>query len=301
MMPTQEATAAPRILVVGETVMDLVDRDGVTTEHVGGSPANVALTLARLGNPVRFVTDLGNDVRGARAHQHLAASNVIVDQRPVSQTSIAHARLQPDGSAEYTFDIGFSAQPVELGGAPHVHTGSIAAFLSPSAQAVRDLLDSLPAGVTSSLDPNIRPVLIGSRSDARRTFEALTGRCDIVKLSDEDAAWLYPGEPAQAVLDRLLALGVRLAVVTLGADGMILASGEARVEIPADRIEVADTIGAGDSAMGAIVDVALRIGLQILDESTLRRVGTWAARVAGVTTSRPGANPPWRRELDSPE
>ncbi|WP_104087938.1 carbohydrate kinase [Cryobacterium sp. N19] len=296
-MTTNRPAAAPNVLVVGETIIDIVDRDGVTTEHVGGSPANVALTLARLGNPLRFVTDLADDERGACAHQHLAASNVLVEPRPVGQTSTAHARLQPDGSAEYTFNISFSSQRVELGAATHVHTGSIAAFHPPSAQAVRALLASLPAGVTSSLDPNIRRALIGSPAHARETFEALSGCCDIIKLSDEDADWLYPGELADAVLDRLLELGARLAVVTLGAKGMLLASAEARVGVPAARIKVADTIGAGDSAMGAIVDIALREGLQHLDEFTLMRIGTWAARVAGVTTSRAGANPPQRQDL----
>lgn len=294
---TTNRPSAPTVLVVGETIIDLVERDGTTTEHIGGSPANVALTLARLGTHVRFVTDLADDERGKRAHVHLAGSNVLVESRPISQTSTAHARLQPDGSAAYTFNVSFNSQPVDLGEATHVHAGSIAAFLPPIAETVQSLFASLPLGVTSSLDPNIRPALIGSPKPAVEVFEALANFCDIIKLSDEDADWLYPGESADAVLDRLLELGAHLGVVTLGAKGMVLASAKARVEVPAAEIEVADTIGAGDSAMGAIIESVIREKFENLDGSALERIGTWAARVAGVTTARSGANPPWRQEL----
>lgn len=283
--------------MVGETVIDLVERDGVSTEHVGGSPANVALTLARLGHPVRFVTDLAEDERGARAQQHLAASAVRVEFRPVSRTSTAEARLQADGSAKYTVDISFNPRAVEPGDATHVYTGSIAAFLPPSAQVVRALLEGLPAGVTTSLDPNIRPALIAPPETARTTFEALAAGVDIIKLSDEDANWLYPGDPVGAILDRLLSLGAALAVVTRGGDGMVLASATARLTIPAARINVADTIGSGDSAMGAIIDMVVRRGFDNLNEAALSHIGMWTAQVAGITTSRPGANPPWREEV----
>jgi fructokinase len=293
----QGAISSPGILVVGETVIDLVERDGVTTEHVGGSPANVALTLARLGNRVRFVTDLGNDERGERARQHLEESSVVVEARTVRRTSAAHAQLQPDGSAQYTFDISFAAQSIALDSATHVHTGSIAAFLLPSARVVEQLLKAMKPGVTTSLDPNIRPALIGDPAAARTTFESLARTIDILKLSDEDADWLYPSEPFDAILDRLLGLGAALAVVTRGGDGMILASPLARVAVPAPTITVADTIGAGDSAMGAIIDSALRDGLGNLDEASLTRIGSWATHVAAITTSRSGANPPWRNEV----
>jgi fructokinase len=292
----QEPTASRGILVVGETVIDLVEKDGVVTEHVGGSPANVALTLARLGNPVHFVTDLGADAHGDRARQHLAASAVAVESRSLARTSTAHARLQADGSAQYGFDISFSSQAVALNSATHVHTGSIAAFMSPSAHVVGQLLQSLPSGVTTSFDPNIRPALIGGPAAARETFESLAQTIDILKLSDEDAHWLYPGESLDALLNRFLGLGAALAVVTRGSEGMILASPVARVCVPAPTITVADTIGAGDSAMGAIIDAALRDGLTNLDDASLARIGSWATHIAAITTSRSGANPPWRDE-----
>lgn len=285
------------VLVVGETIMDIVDRDGRRTEHVGGSPANVALTLARLGHRVRLVTDIATDDRGEQARAHLAESHVAVISKDAVRTPTALARIQTDGSAEYSFDIAWDPVRPDVGGAAHVHIGSIAAFLAPGADTVRELVESLPTEVTSSFDPNIRPSIIGSHSDSLERFDMLAARCDVVKLSDEDARWLYPAASLDVVIDRLLTLGVRLAVVTRGANGLLLASRDASVEVGAARITVADTIGSGDSAMGAIIDGVVREGFEALTASTLRRIGGWAAAVAGITTSRAGANPPWRAEV----
>jgi fructokinase len=290
-------TMVGEVLVLGETVIDIVERDGTSTEHVGGSPANVAVGLARLGHRVRLVTDIADDDRGSRAREHFQESHVEVVSGAGGRTPTAVARIQADGSARYTFDISWDPPAPDLGIAAHVHTGSIAAFLSPGAETVRHFLESLPSGVTTSLDPNIRPTLIGSHSDVLETFEKLAAVCTVVKLSDEDAEWLYPAVDATDVVGRLLELGVRLAVVTRGGDGLLVASRLARLEVPAARCDVVDTIGAGDSAMGAIIDEVVRCGLDSLTEARLRSVGTWAATVAGVTTSRAGANPPWRREL----
>jgi fructokinase len=285
------------VLVVGETIIDIVDRDGTRTEHVGGSPANVALTLARLGHHVRLVTDVADDDHGRRARAHLGESHVSVISNDGGRTPTAIARIQADGSARYTFDIEWDPRVPEVHDAKHVHTGSLAAFLSPGARKIRDLLHSLPADVSCSLDPNIRPSLIGSHAEALDTFETLSAHCDVVKLSDEDARWLYPAESPADVIGRLLDTGVRLAVVTRGASGLLLASPLACVEVPAASITVVDTIGSGDSAMGAIIDWIVRDGLADLTGPSLQRIGRWVATVAGVTTSRVGADPPWRSEV----
>jgi fructokinase len=285
------------VLVVGETIIDIVERDGTRTEHVGGSPANVALTLGRLGHRVRLVTDIADDDRGRRARAHLAESHVAVISGDAERTPTALARIRADGSADYTFDIAWDPVAPHVGAATHVHVGSIAAFLSPGADTVRDLLGSLPDGVTSSFDPNIRPSIIGSRRHVLQKFAALASVTDVVKLSDEDARWLYPTATPAEVIDQLLDHGARLAIVTRGGDGLILASREANIDVPAARITVADTIGSGDSAMGAIIDGVRRFGLDDLRATTLRRIGDWAAAVAGVTTSRSGANPPWLKEF----
>lgn len=291
------AVAARDVLVVGETIIDIVERDGTRTEHVGGSPANVALTLGRLGHRVRLVTDIAADDRGQRARAHLAESHVVVISRNAERTPTALARIQADGSAEYTFDIAWDPVTPEVGETAHVHVGSIAAFLAPGADKVRELLSTRSDGVLSSFDPNIRPSILGSHHEILQQFEALASVSDVVKVSDEDALWLYPSETPAWVIARLHELGVRLAIVTRGGDGLLLASKQASIDVPALRVTVADTIGSGDSAMGAIIDGVRREGLGDLRAPTLRRIGDWAATVAGVTTSRAGANPPWLREL----
>jgi fructokinase len=295
-------STAPRVLVIGEALIDIVERDGTSTEHVGGSPANVALTLARLGRNATLVTDIADDARGLRIAGHLSASGVEVLHGDSERTSVARAMLRGDGSAEYEFDLSWNPPAADASSAAHVHTGSIAIYLEPGGSAVLGLLEALPRGVTASVDANIRPAVIGEHHDALARFERIAAACEIVKLSDEDAEWLYPKMQLDEVLTRLLSLGAQLAVVTRGSSGLMIASAIARATVPAAGIVVADTIGAGDSAMGAILDEALRQGLGAptgmpLDELSLRAIGHWAARVAGVTTSRSGANPPTHTEL----
>jgi fructokinase len=290
------------VLVIGEALIDIVERDGGSAEHVGGSPANVALTLARLGHRATLVTDVADDDRGRRIVAHLGDSGVTVRHGDSARTSTARAVLREDGSAEYVFDLSWDPPAADPAGAAHVHTGSIAIYLEPGGSSVVELLEALPAGVTASVDANIRPDLVGGHADALARFERVAAACEIVKLSDEDAEWLYPTMQLDDVLTRLLALGPQLAIVTRGAEGLLLASSVARATVPAERVVVADTIGAGDSAMGAVLDEAFRQGLgapngMLLDEPALRAIGRWAARIAGITTSRAGANPPRRAEL----
>lgn len=292
----------PRVLVIGEALIDIVERDGTSTEHVGGSPANVALTLARLGRDATLVTDIADDAHGRRISGHLSASGVEVLRGDSERTSIARAMIREDGSAEYEFDFSWNPPAADASSAVHVHTGSIAIYLEPGGSEVLDLLEALPPGVTASVDANIRPAVIGEHHDALARFERIAAACEIVKLSDEDAEWLYPRMQLDEVLTRLISLGAQLAVVTRGSRGLIIASAIARATVPAARIVVADTIGAGDSAMGAILDEAFRQGLGIpggmrLDEPSLWAIGQWAVRIAGITTSRSGANPPSHTEL----
>ncbi|PPH03755.1 MULTISPECIES: carbohydrate kinase [unclassified Rathayibacter] len=298
----ERVSPASRTLVIGEALIDIVERDGSATEHVGGSPANVALTLARLGRPATLVTDIADDERGRRISAHLEASGVEVRHGDSERTSTARAVLAADGSARYVFDLSWNPPAADPEGASHVHTGSIAIFLEPGGSAVLELLEALPAGVTASVDANIRPALVGAHAEALARFERIAAACEVVKLSDEDAEWLYPTMQLDEVLSRLLSLGSQLAVVTRGAEGLLLASAMTRVTVPAARIVVADTIGAGDSAMGAILDEAFRQGLgaangMLLDGPALHAIGRHAAHVAGITTSRSGANPPTRDEL----
>lgn len=280
-------------LVIGEALVDVTyDRDGVA-EHVGGSPANVALGLGRRGRTVALLTQLAADARGARIREHLARSHVEVRGALVARTSTATATVGADGQASYEFDIRWQRMTADIPMQPRlVHTGSIAVFVQPGADSVFDIIASQTEDVVVTLDPNIRPALVGDARTARRRFEELGRFADIVKLSDEDAAFLYPEEPLEAVLDRVLGWGVRIAAVTRGDKGATLASAKGSVSIPAAPVQVVDTIGAGDTFMVGLIDGYL--DSDATDGSALHALGSAAAALAAQTVSRAGADLPWR-------
>ncbi|MBM7505919.1 carbohydrate kinase [Agromyces aurantiacus] len=291
-------------LVIGEALMDLVDDGRSITRSPGGSPANVALGLARLGVPTRLRTALADDDDGRAILARLTESGVAVDPESMclDRTSTALAVLDGKGAAEYDFDIEWRvASPIHVGSAAVVHSGSIALFLEPGAEAVADALVARPEGVLVSLDPNIRPALLGEQTATRATFERLAAAADVVKLSDEDAAWLYPDESLAAVLDRLLELGVALAAVTRGGAGALLATRTTRVEVEPLSVRVRDTVGAGDTFMAALIAGVLNRDstepLLELREPDLLRLGRFAAAAAGVTVSRVGADLPTADEV----
>lgn len=297
-------------LVIGEALTDIVvpSPDDPEQDHPGGSPFNVAITLGRLGDPVTLLTAIGDDDRGAEITARLDDASVAIAEgsHHPGRTSTALARLQPDGSAHYEFDISWDLpESLELPATAVTHAGSIALFLEPGATRVAQLLRERAGGSLITLDPNIRPALVGDRDIALARLEALLPVVDLIKLSDEDAAWLYPGEAPGAVLAELIARGPGLAALTLGGAGSLLASGAALVEVPAPPTIVADTIGAGDSYMGALIHrlLATSLGMQLRARSELwaeelTAIGTFAAHVAAITVSRNGADPPRLDELE---
>jgi fructokinase len=283
------------ITVAGEALVDVV-QDQQTREVPGGSPANVALGLARLGAPVEFATWLGDDARGHRIADHLRASGVrLVDAVfRATRTSSAVVRLAPDGQPRYEFDIEWDLPA--LPETPRwLHVGSIGAFLEPGARQVADLARrTAAAGGTVSFDPNIRPALLGSAADERVVFERLAAIADVVKLSDEDAAWLYPGLPQDTVLDRLLEIGVEIAALTTGAAGSLLATTTHRVSVPGERVDVVDTVGAGDSYMATLIWQLQHHAatFDAISRSMLTELGRVSTRAAAITVARRGADLP---------
>lgn len=284
-----------RITVAGEALVDIV-HDDATREIPGGSPANVALGLGRLGAPVEFATWLGDDARGRQIADHLEASGVelVPGVFGATRTSSATVRLAPDGQPTYEFGIEW-----DLPHLPHLprwlHIGSIGASLQPGAGKVRQLVQrTVAADGVVSFDPNIRPALFGDPAAARVWFEQLAADATVLKLSDEDAAWLYPGDGADAVLDRLLELGVTLAAITRGAASATLATTRERVTVPSERVAVVDTVGAGDTYMATLIwQLHNTIGtLDALDSIALTRLGQVSASAAAITVSRRGADLP---------
>jgi fructokinase len=298
-------------LVIGEALIDVVrSADGSVAEHPGGSPANVAVGLARLGHDVAFATRLGADRYGDAIAAHIAADGVrLTGDRDDRRTSSAQAIIGADGSATYEFDIDWDVPPPSLVGVTHVHTGSIGAVLPPGGVVVAQVLSAARSTATVSYDPNARPALMGNAEVARRQVEELVSLSDVVKASDEDIAWLYPGRTIEEVLSHWGKLGASLTIATRGADGttaMVTSVGTVHHR-RVDPIEVADTVGAGDSFMSGLISglldggllggVAARERLRASSWDDLEPAVTRALSCSRITVSRAGANPPRRAEL----
>src|SRR4051794_5050983 len=293
------------VLVVGESLVDIVQRaDGTSVEYAGGSAANVAVALARLGRPVALVTAYADDERGAVLARHLNQSAVAIagDPHALERTATALATLAADGSASYAFDIDWRLNPVDGVSPVAVHTCSIGAVLPPGAGDVRRLLERLRPTATISYDVNARPAVTGTGVDVVRAVEEVVALADLVKASDEDLAVLYPDATVEESVVRLLGLGPSAVVVTRGRDGATWFHAGERVDVPSADVEVADTIGAGDTFGAAMLDALTELGalggrLAALDPSVIESVLRRASRAAAVTVSRPGADPPYRHEL----
>lgn len=304
------APSPPEFLVIGECVADIVRTPGrPDVTHPGGSPANVAYGLARLGRPVTLLTELGDDPAGALIGAHLRSAGVglLTEGRPGMATPTAVVTLDERGAASYDFAVDWTLRPIALPGPPrHVHLGSIAAVYEPGATTALGTARELRPHATVSYDPNIRADLLGPRPEAVARVERCVAVADLVKASDEDLGWLYPGRSPEEVAERWLKEGPAAVFVTLGGRGAVAFTRERRVAAAAVPTEVADTVGAGDSFMAAALDAlagldltgaAARPALRALGAAELAGVLRRAGTAAALTVSRPGANPPDLREL----
>ncbi|TGO04148.1 carbohydrate kinase family protein [Serinibacter arcticus] len=299
-------------LVVGEALVDIVERPGTPPlAYPGGSPANVAIGLARLGRDAQLLTWLGEDPNGDLVRDHLEASRVRIasGSQRAARTSTARALIDADGSATYEFDLEIDYPEHQVAeDTVVVHVGSIGAVLEPGAAKIAALLGSARRRAVLTYDPNLRPSIMGDRDDVRPAVLALVAGSDVVKVSDEDLEWLEPGTAPQDVARTWAAAGPALVVVTLGAEGSFAVTADGvEVAVPAPRVDVADTVGAGDSFMGGLIDGLWTNGLvgsgrhdaiAALPVDELTSLLEQSARIAAITVSRPGANPPTRQELD---
>ncbi|MDR2896448.1 MAG: PfkB family carbohydrate kinase [Propionibacteriaceae bacterium] len=306
----------PIILVIGESLIDVVEGpDGVCRRLPGGSPLNVAIGLGRLGHHPTMATWYGQDSDGRLIEAHAEASNVWIlpgcDQ--ASHTSTATARLSADGSATYEFDLEWQMPIIPQTEAPLlIHTGSLGALLRPGGD---DVLAYIHAGRPNSIvtfDPNCRPSIMDAPELVRVGAELYAANADLVKVSEEDLAWLYPEASGRAELlakgRDWLAMGPSAVVVTLGGDGAIIQlDGLTDISIAADqRHGLVDTVGAGDSFMAGLIHGLINHGYATPgrrghfgdDVHDLAAIALQAATIAGVTVSRAGANPPWINEIE---
>ena len=304
------------ILCAGEALIDMLPRETAAGEaafapYAGGAVFNTAIALGRLGAPAGFFTGLSRDLFGEMLARALAASKV---------TSLAHLSDRPttlafvtltDGQAKYAFydenTAGRMLTPADLPKLPRevkaVFLGGISLVAEPCGGTYEALMArEAPARVTM-IDPNIRPGFVRDERAYRARIGRMMAMADIVKLSDEDLRWLLGRGEIAALAREVLGMGPKLVCITEGAAGArgVTARGEVRVE--GMRVEVADTVGAGDTfnaGVRAALDRAGALGkaaLAALPDDTIRTALSLGCRAAAVTVSRPGANPPWSHEL----
>lgn len=302
-----------RTLVLGEALVDIVERhDGERREYVGGSPLNVALGLARLGEPVDFATRFGDDERGRRIAATLAAGEValVAGSATADHTSTALAQLDAHAAATYIFDLTWDLARVSAPlGTHHVHTGSIAAVLEPGGSRVVEVIRETRERATVSYDPNVRVQIMTDLVAARVRIEEAIGLSDVVKASDEDLAMLYPDLTVPEVLRHWGGMGPAVLVVTRGPDGVVFSvtrTGEVASE-PTRATTVVDTVGAGDSFMAGLVSGLLTDGLlggpearARLANATLHDIRPAIERglaCSGITVGHAGAYAPGLDEL----
>ena len=309
------------ILCCGEALIDMIPvvaEDGAEAYAPlpGGAVFNTAIALGRLGAPAGFCCGLSRDLFGRRLEAVLARAGVDTRLSPRCDrpTTLAFVTLV-DGQARYAFyDENTAMRMVTVADMPALTTDVEAAFfggislaVEPCGSAYEELFaGTVAAGRLTMIDPNIRPGFVADEPAYRRRLATMMSRADIVKLSDEDMGWLYPGMEEGRVVDRLFSAGeTSLLLVTRGARGATChIRGGARIDRPAPRVNVVDTVGAGDTfnagflAGLARADALGRERLAALDREELETCLTLAVTAAALTASRHGADPPWASDLE---
>ncbi|KIH98275.1 hypothetical protein LP52_14010 [Streptomonospora alba] len=308
-MSTRENAPGPQAAIAGEHVMDLLPETGGVLRPVpGGGPANIAVATARLGTPTMLLSRFGADAFAERLRARMAAESVDLSRCPagLGSSALAVATLADDGSARYDFWLedapDWSWTRDELAGAlPDsvrvLHLGSIAALRPPGDAELLELARREGRHRTVTFDPNVRMATLPGADHARSRVEDFCRVSHLVKASDDDLAELYPDASAEAAAEHLLGLGPRAVVVTRGGEGAVALSAQGRAEVPTPRVAVHDTIGAGDTFMGALVSECASGAAVPTGAEDLRRLLASAAACAAINCTRPGADPPTAAEL----
>lgn len=303
----------PRVLCLGEALIDVVIRPESTVEHVGGSLLNVAAGIATLGDDASICAWWGKDKRGDRLAEWATSSGVTIVEGvdAAEKTAVAYARLDADGRATYEFDLEWRVPPIaDLSQYGHLHTGSIAATLEPGGSHVVDVVRQLRRHGTVSYDPNVRPALMVAPDQVVGRVEEIIAMTDVLKASDEDIAWLYPEVPVEDVMRRWIKAGPSMVVVTRGPWGAyaLLAGNRDMLHVDQMTVKVGDTVGAGDSFMAGLVSGLLDAGFIGSPQARERLRGAgWsdvqpalhrAVVTSALTVSRSGAYAPTKAEVE---
>ena len=292
------------IWVCGEVLIDILPSGPV----VGGGPANTAKALTRLGHDVHFIDGISSDAYGQSARTELLRDGVNLDLALASAkpTCTATVTLDAAGAASYeflidgtaTFDFHSSWLPDPYRYQPQVlHIGTLVTVIEPGASALYDWAMQVAEFAPIVFDPNIRPSVQPDRDLYEAAVEKWAALSAVIKVSDDDLAWLFPGQSIDDVANRWISDGVFLVVVTRGANGLVGFTADGRVEVPGVKVDVVDTVGAGDTVGAIVVGAMVTHGLIELRGDLLRSVLTRAAAAAAITCSRQGAQPPYKHEL----
>ena len=301
------------IVVAGEALVDLIAHDGALRPHPGGGPFNTAVALGRLGVPVGFFGRLSTDVYGHLLEGRFSECGV--DLRYVlhgaEPTPLAIVQETSGGGHEFSFylantayaGLGFDDLPELADEVTALYSGTLALATDPPASALERLLQDQSARRLVVIDPNVRPAVISDADAYRKRFERLLAVAHVVKLSDADARWLYPAEPLEEVVTRILEQGALLTVLTLGAEGAIASNAVADVAVRSPAVHVVDTVGAGDAFGAGLLrrlwenDRLDARSVGAVDAGALEDALLFAAAVAALQCARPGATPPTLLEV----
>ena len=300
------------ILVGGEALVDLVLGDGDEVgAHLGGGPFNCARTLGRLEQPVAYLGRVSTDRFGARLREQLEADGVSLEAVVATDdpTTLALAELDAEGAANYRFYVDGTSAPgltVEDAlaalpdGVEMLHAGTLGLVFEPTATAIEAVVEQIGDAALVMVDVNCRPSAIPDPEGYRARLDRLLPRCHVVKASDADLSYLDPGRSDVDAARALLERGPAVVLLTRGARGATVVSSGGAADVVAPRIEVTDTIGAGDAFGGGFLAWWRREGLGAADLERTEAVleGTrFASLVAARTCERPGASPPRLAEL----
>jgi fructokinase len=294
------------IWLVGEVLIDLIPRETGTVAIVGGGPANTAKALARLGFDSYFIDGISTDAYGQQARAELLADGVNLDYSLTSEnpTCVATVTFDENRSASYqfliegtaTFEFDESWLPDPTNAPSVLHIGTLATIVEPGATKLFNWASKVKAPIV--FDPNIRSSVLSDREKYQAIVEKWAEIASVIKMSDDDLAWLYPQVDFRSAALNLINEKTQLVVLTRGSNGIDGFTQDGEVSVPGVKVELVDTVGAGDTVGAILVEGMAQHGLENLVGLTLEKVLNRAAAAAAITCSRAGANPPTLQELE---
>ena len=302
------------ILCAGESLIDMVPEDGAFRPLAGGAVYNTAIALGRLGQDTGYLWPISRDPFGDVIMRPLAEAGVNIDLCPRTDrlTTLALVTLT-NGEALYSFyDEGSAGRMLTSDDIAPLPTsvsalfaGGISLVPDPCGAAIEGLIAQHHDRLPVMIDPNIRPFFITDPDSYRARLDRMLPMADIVKLSSDDLEWLYPGLDPEDAARKVLATGPRMVLQTGGEAGAKAIWNGPTVSAPAVRTTVADTIGAGDTFNAGVMasfdrqGVLTKDGIATVTADQIHAALTLGAKAAAITVSRPGANPPWAREMSA--